>query len=978
MLLSLRFLVVVFLLLVGTALQSQNFEKSELYKEAEVIYSEWYDYVIEPTEGITKLDNILDRIDQREDPLGYAYVVDKLGVLHNDTGEEEASAKALTFCLEALEVRKNIDAPHLIYDIANGCRNIGKWYTNQGEPFRAIEFIDEGIRYLDQLHKDTLVGLRSNLLRSQAQVFSSSGDVDNAIKSYRSLINYWGGVVSEEKNTAFNFYAIAHIELGGILKDVGQYEEAGKLLLKGKRLSQDERVTDSTLYPLVLQNTALLDMAKGDFVSAKASAEKAINEAKQISRANYIVIENYNNLGLIYTKLKQPEKAKYYLGLANNLSGNNEIDHYVAENLGDIAFLERDYQKSIRYHQQAANQLLPDGWENADFKDGNIADKDGLRIYLTSLARAYAAAGEFRKALNVYNKIAQLIDRMRSDYRPDASKGLLAKRAKPIFEAAINTCWILYDKTGEKDFAAKAFEFSERSRNLVLQDAVAHANATDILPKELAEQEKELGLRLTLAEKEAFQLQLKGGKNVLNTSEYQVVNDLILDLRQQRRKLERKIARDYPAFAAARQVNFDFSFADIEASLQDEQTYLEYFVGETNTYAFVANSQNDLVFFKLPSLAFDGDGNALKASIETVRRSIKDKDYDFLLPAYQIYATLVAPVEKSFTTEEVVIVPDGDLAYLAFDMLPDTLLNPLGLNPLTYVENTLLNKYTISYRYGLSLQEATGTLDQVNPNTLLGVHPLFDNDSLQFNGTFVELLDNQDLIAQLTNTYGNGSQAYQEITVTEFIEIVGEYRIVQIGSHAYSNEKIGEQSCILLNNNAEEVLYVLDVYAIRMPRTELVILNACEGAGGELQKGEGVISLSRAFLYAGARATVTALWKANDVSITEISERFHWWLQEGETKSRSLRNARFDYIMEKKSSIELQNLHPYYWAPLLPVGDMATMERLDARGGLKILGWQLSRFKKIVAIVIVAIVAIVIIVVLFSSIFSKKNKGKGA
>jgi len=89
---------------------------------------------------------------------------------------------------------------------------------------------------------------------------------------------------------------------------------------------------------------------------------------------------------------------------------------------------------------------------------------------------------------------------------------------------------------------------------------------------------------------------------------------------------------------------------------------------------------------------------------------------------------------------------------------------------------------------------------------------------------------------------------------------------------------------------------------------ELVTLSSCDSALGEEMGGEGLIGLTRAFQYAGARSVVASLWSVEDSSTSELMKRFYGYLKQGRTKDEALRAAQADLIHSPGLS------HPYQWA----------------------------------------------------------------
>jgi CHAT domain-containing protein len=99
-----------------------------------------------------------------------------------------------------------------------------------------------------------------------------------------------------------------------------------------------------------------------------------------------------------------------------------------------------------------------------------------------------------------------------------------------------------------------------------------------------------------------------------------------------------------------------------------------------------------------------------------------------------------------------------------------------------------------------------------------------------------------------------------------------------------------------------------------------VILSACETGSGALVKGEGVMSLSRAFTYAGCSNVITSLWKADDYSTAWLTNKVHNYLNKGLSIDRALQQAKLDYLHDPKINPRLKE--PYYWAHLVFIGNI--------------------------------------------------------
>ena len=152
------------------------------------------------------------------------------------------------------------------------------------------------------------------------------------------------------------------------------------------------------------------------------------------------------------------------------------------------------------------------------------------------------------------------------------------------------------------------------------------------------------------------------------------------------------------------------------------------------------------------------------------------------------------------------------------------------------------------------------------------------------------------------------------------------YSVIHLSTHGKADDRVGDYSFLAFTEIPDslenEYLYVRDLYNLRL-NADMVVLSACETGIGELQRGEGILSLARGFTYAGAKSIINSLWSVNDQSTKFLMERFYTYLLEGLDKDAALRQAKLDYLASG------ENADPYFWAAFVPVGDMSPVELKD-------------------------------------------------
>jgi CHAT domain-containing protein len=154
---------------------------------------------------------------------------------------------------------------------------------------------------------------------------------------------------------------------------------------------------------------------------------------------------------------------------------------------------------------------------------------------------------------------------------------------------------------------------------------------------------------------------------------------------------------------------------------------------------------------------------------------------------------------------------------------------------------------------------------------------------------------------------------------------LGMYRHVLFATHSLLDEKRPELSGLVLSlvNEAGKKLdgyvRVKDIYQLKLS-SEMVVLSSCESALGKDLQSEGMIGLTRAFLYAGSKRVVSSLWKVDDTATAELIRYLYQWIQDGKDPGESLRLAQADLSKNPKWQ------HPYYWAGFILQGEYRPMK----------------------------------------------------
>ena len=217
--------------------------------------------------------------------------------------------------------------------------------------------------------------------------------------------------------------------------------------------------------------------------------------------------------------------------------------------------------------------------------------------------------------------------------------------------------------------------------------------------------------------------------------------------------------------------------------------------------------------------------------------------------------------------KKIVIIPDGALHYFPFEVLLFE-----------------ANMPTISYATSLLLLQEQKTKRTYDKNLTIGAFSVSNSTSALPKAS-------KEIKSILTFFKG---KKFLNATITDFLQAANEFDILHLAMHSSIDEQRPEFSALSFYGEQSN-LYISSLYNESF-NAAMVVLSACDTGNGFYENGEGVISLSRAFSYAGIPSSVMSLWKVDDEATATIMTFFYEHLSKGETKDEALKNAKLDYL----------------------------------------------------------------------------------
>ncbi len=898
-----------------------------------------FDDNISYNQRFRKIDSLIDFSIKRYKLLSIsnAYFTHKKGALYQWKAYSDASSfydSAINYYKIALSIRLQLNedlSDNLINDIITGYTMIGICYSLKGDPYSSIKFVEKGINILDGEKIDSNNFLNYLDLSIQAaRTFTILGDYDQALNYYSKIINFPVEKIPKVYiKDALIWRISAQIELAG-LKSNKLYspKEAVRILAKvnstldSPYLSNDVELMASfynkkgiSFYRLNMNDSALL------FYSKALTLYKTIDEHKSIA-------DNLMNKGITFTKLSLLDSARIYLDSASafiqRLNYKERLP-YIYENYGDLAIADKKFIKGVEHYNTALSYLisgfLPKNvWSNPGLtSESYITDKIiTLRILsykATTFRHLYRINHEFKNLKESYissNLANQVIGLMRSEFQAEASRMSLASYAKPIYEQGIEACYLLYQLQPHDSLLNKAFEFAEKSKAIVLLDAVRKTNARAHVAPELIQAEKTMNLKVNYFEKQAA-LYEQDSSNRVSYNVY----DSLLYYRRQRQDAVDQIRETTPEYYSLTFDQATTSPTTIQQNLSKDHAFVEYFLGDSSLYTFTITEDTTLF------LKYD-QPDAIKNWVNNWTASIRGMDMDYLYPSYQLYSALIEPVKKYVDLpEKLIIVPDEVLNLVNYEVLTSELPSNERIYLPTF-DKYLIYDHQVSYAFSAStLVESNANHQKINKR-YLGIAPPM-NEGFYWDDNWFDKLDyNQEEVLQAASLFSRKDIIESASSKDQFMKMAPDHGLIHCATHAMANNSDGDLSYIIFGKDETDVIYAKDLYALDL-NADLVVLSACQTSAGELNRGEGIISLARSFTYAGAAAVVTSLWNVREKANKEIIYDFYSLLKKGKPKDEALRSAKLNFLKNINRDDHM-DAHPYFWATMVVIGDTSPIQ----------------------------------------------------
>lgn len=644
--------------------------------------------------------------------------------------------------------------------------------------------------------------------------------------------------------------------------------------------------------------------------------KKAISYFRKINYtgSNKSIDLNYN-FGVAWSGMHEDDSSEFYIerAVAENTKWNGHkknVPYGLILNFqaGELVN-QHKYNQAIEMYQQAIMQF--DAAFNESDIDKNPEEFGGVFSYInlfnTLVAKADALELLYKEqkdikflesSLDAYRSAFKLADYVEKTYDSDEARLFLGKIKYSAHSKPIDVSLLLYELTQEKKYLEDAFHFDQQNKASILSLNVQEneLKGNNSAYKELFEKEASLKAAIT-------RLSLKSAQ-LTDSLQLQSINSSIRDYEIQLGKLQEKM-NDDPAFHSRYFTSQLPGIHELQKKLDNTTALLSWHLSENSIVVFFITG-NQFAYYKSPvGIDFLNNLDSFKVSLHNTS---PEQRYSGAAVSSALYKSLMAPLEPKLSNiERLIIIPDDELNYLPFEALVDE------------KGRYLIEKFSIQYQYSTALLGKDVNTSKANGT--LAFAPFASHGYSDSFGTRLSVLPaSQEETKDLQGKIFTDSSALKN----NFLASANHYGIIHLATHASVDNEMPLRSYIVFypvsgSNPDDYKLYAQEIYNLKLDSTQLVILSACETGAGKLVKGEGLMSLSRAFAYAGCPNIITSLWKAEDKTTAFITQKLHHYIEKGYSKDKALQQAKLDLL--KSNEIDPRFKTANYWAHLIFIGN---------------------------------------------------------
>ena len=615
--------------------------------------------------------------------------------------------------------------------------------------------------------------------------------------------------------------------------------------------------------------------------------EMAVQSKAAPMEANWLT-----NRGNVYRDTGDYPRAEadYHQALAIlERGGLTNTGFHIFKNIGQVWRLQGRTQEAAEYLER----LIKERFHTAAMRHQWQAHME--------LASAYATLGQRDRAEDQFQKMLAVLEEQRTTPILDSFRTGRFAHALSAYDPYERYIRFLAEANPPR--VHDALEVAEQARARGFLEALASVRGAVAprVPAPLLAEEARIHRAIS-----STQERLRAGK--WSRAEREALLAELDRAEQERERFITALRVEHPSLAEARYPTL-LDTTGVQAALRPDEIAVTFFLAEPSSFRWVLSREHVVLDVIAGRRAIEAAAERLRELVSTPANGGE---------AGRAAEKLGAMLFNGISTADdrpMVVVPHGALNYVPFEVLPlqgkllierHAVSYAPSMNALVQLRRSPAN--TAPFRVlavgnpAIAHAPASAERGDVENLALLGPLPFADQELHAIGRTF------RDRTRIMSGASARESELRDSSTA--------QYPVLHFATHGLVSDERPKRSGLLLAPETGEdgLLQMSEIYGLGL-KANLVVLSACQTALGREITGEGLIGLSRAFFYAGARSVVATLWNLNDRFAAEFVERFYSELNQGHSSEEALRRAKIAYVDHPQYS------HPFYWSSLVMIGD---------------------------------------------------------
>ena len=866
---------------------------------------------------------------------GELNTLNNLGVTYYGLDEKQ---KMLEYFEQARAISHDL---HNQSDEASLLNNLAAAYGSLGNYAKDLEL--EAVALDIQRQRQDRDG-QAIALNNMGYSYSILSQYQKAMDAYTEALNLEHDLGARKRE------AITLNNMAWVYSAIGDKENAIKSYSRSAEISRE--VDDSFHLGLTLGNLGSNYAELHDYDKALSFDEQALALDRKSGNRNGEAL-TLNNLGFVSAQLGEREKAIDYYRQSLNILRTTQDKRVLAQVLRKLGALSHQMgdTKALEYLNESVSVSRL------------VGDRKSEAESLGEIARVKLDQGDLEDARKNCDDALAILDSLRSTITNPSLRAWFSQAGRKVYEVNLQTLLRLHKEHPNAGYDGDAFVAAEKARARSLLELLGESQARIREGVDTSLLDRELELRRTIASKAQRQERLLGGKH--KDEEEAAAAKELDSLTREYDQLQSTIRKQSPAYAALT-MPVPLTLAEIRSKVLDADTVLlEYCLGEEKSFLFAVTLQSVDVF-DLPKretveaaarrvydLLIARNVRVPGETAQQRRARVRLAETEYQSAATELSHMMLGPTASMLGNKRLLIVAEGALQYVPFTALPDP---QTPQTRMAKAEPLLAAHEIVTAPSASVLALIRADVSHRKPaEKVLAVlaDPVFDSDDsrvAQHEKTVpVNAASNAAPSEATRSGSESGVQRFERLrfsrreaeqiallvnrpekfTALDFAASratatsaeLAHYRILHFATHGIINNQHPELSGLVLSLVDEKgypvdgFLRLYDIYNLKLG-ADLVVLSACQTALGKEMAGEGLIGLTRGFVYAGTPRVVASLWRIDDRVTAELMGSFYnSMLTRGERPAAALRAAQL--AMWKTTGWE----SPYYWAAFTLQGE---------------------------------------------------------